>query len=364
MKILYAVQGTGNGHITRARIMAKALRSLNVDVDWVFTGRPKDELFDMQDFGDFRVFSGLTYAIKHGKIQYVQTAFKNNLFKFLRDVFRFDFTGYDLVINDFEPVIAWAAKRAKVKTIGLSHQMAFQKDIPMAGENILAKFVLRHFAPVDLPIGLHWSDFGQHLLPPIIDDAPERKALSLRDVLVYCPFSTKEELIDWFAPFGNYRFHVFHGCDDDSGYKHINLYPFSRSHFQEKQSHCAGVITSAGFELPSEALQVGQKLLIKPLGGQMEQTSNALALDKIKRATIIDKYTNRTLEQWLQEPPRPAIQYPNVALEVAKWLVNSERESLESLSKKLWEQTKTLTNFQTEDSTHIEKQGSTQLNYT
>lgn len=361
MKILYAVQGTGNGHITRARIMAKALKSLDVEVDWVFTGRRKEDLFDMQDFGDFRVFSGLTYAIKNGKIQYIQTAFKNNLYQFFRDVFNFDFTGYDLVINDFEPVIAWAAKRAKVKTIGLSHQMAFQKNIPMAGENFLAKLVLKHFAPVNLPVGLHWDHFGQGLLPPIIDEAPEQTELSLKDVLVYCPFSSKDELIDWFAPFGNYHFHVFHGCDDDSGYKHISLYPFSRSHFQEKQSLCAGVITSAGFELPSEAIQIGQKLLIKPLGGQMEQTSNALALDKINRATIIEKYTNRTLEKWLQEQPRPAIQYPNVALEVAKWLVSSERESLESLSKRLWELTKTSSEYQ--NSPDFEKQGNAQFNY-
>ena len=361
MKILYAVQGTGNGHITRARIMAKALKSLSVDVDWVFTGRPKEALFDMEEFGDFRVFSGLTYSIQNGRIQYVKTAFKNNLFKFIRDVFNFDFTGYDLVINDFEPVVAWAAKRQGVKTYGLSHQMAFQKDIPIAGDNFLAKLVLKHFAPVNIPIGLHWSDFGQDLLPPIIDQAPEKIPLAANEILVYCPFSTKASLIDWFAPFKDYQFHVFHGCDDPTGYEHINLYPFSRTHFQEKQSYCSGVITSAGFELPSEALQVGQKLLIKPLGGQMEQTSNALALDKINRATIINEYSNRTLEKWLQEKPLPSINYPNVALEVAKWLVNSEKESLADLSKKLWEQTEISAVL---DPQQVEQNTTTRLNYT
>jgi UDP:flavonoid glycosyltransferase YjiC (YdhE family) len=35
MKILYGVQGTGNGHITRARIMAKAFADAGVQVDWV-----------------------------------------------------------------------------------------------------------------------------------------------------------------------------------------------------------------------------------------------------------------------------------------------------------------------------------------
>jgi len=34
MKILYGVQGTGNGHISRARVMSKALKQQNIDVDF------------------------------------------------------------------------------------------------------------------------------------------------------------------------------------------------------------------------------------------------------------------------------------------------------------------------------------------
>ena len=39
MKILYGVQGTGNGHITRGRAMQKALSDAGIEVDWVFSGR-------------------------------------------------------------------------------------------------------------------------------------------------------------------------------------------------------------------------------------------------------------------------------------------------------------------------------------
>ena len=45
MKILYGVQGTGNGHVTRARIMAKAFAAKGVEVDWVFSGRPREDFF-------------------------------------------------------------------------------------------------------------------------------------------------------------------------------------------------------------------------------------------------------------------------------------------------------------------------------
>ena len=93
MKIFYAVQATGNGHITRARLMAKAFKELGITVDWCFTGRPREELFDMEEFGDFRCYSGLTFVIKNGKINHLATAFKNNIFNFLKDVssISFDF---------------------------------------------------------------------------------------------------------------------------------------------------------------------------------------------------------------------------------------------------------------------------------
>lgn len=339
MKILYAVQATGNGHITRARIMAQAFQSLGVEVDWIFSGRAREALFDMQAFGNFQVFSGLTFAIKNGSIQYVKTAFKNNLFKFVRDLLSIDFNGYDLVINDFEPVTAWAARIRGIKTTGLSHQMSFQKPIPTAGGNFIAQLVLKHFAPVNQAIGLHWDDFGQDLLPPIIEAPEQPSQLDSRQILVYYPFVEPQKLIDWFAPFEHFNFEIFHGCKTESGYKHINFYPFSRHHFQQKQQLVCGVITAAGFELPSEAIEYGHKLLIIPLENQMEQQSNALALKEINRATIDTQFNHRTLEQWLQQPTYPPKHYPKVAYAVAKWLVNSENESLANLSKRLWSET-------------------------
>lgn len=35
MKIFYGVQGTGNGHIARARVMAKELKSAGIDVQFL-----------------------------------------------------------------------------------------------------------------------------------------------------------------------------------------------------------------------------------------------------------------------------------------------------------------------------------------
>lgn len=47
MKILFGVQGTGNGHISRARALNKYLKADGISVDYIFSGRERDKYFDM-----------------------------------------------------------------------------------------------------------------------------------------------------------------------------------------------------------------------------------------------------------------------------------------------------------------------------
>ena len=54
MKILYGVQGTGNGHIARARAMSKCLAEAGMEVEYLFTGRDESKYFCMEQFGDFQ----------------------------------------------------------------------------------------------------------------------------------------------------------------------------------------------------------------------------------------------------------------------------------------------------------------------
>ncbi|HCS28312.1 MAG TPA: glycosyltransferase, partial [Spongiibacteraceae bacterium] len=51
MRILYGVQGTGNGHISRARMMARHFTLRGSKVDYLFSGRDLGRYFDMQCFG-------------------------------------------------------------------------------------------------------------------------------------------------------------------------------------------------------------------------------------------------------------------------------------------------------------------------
>ncbi len=68
MRILFGVQGTGNGHISRSRTLARALRARGLEVDYLFSGRPADGYFEMAEFGDYRAFPGITFVSHEGAI--------------------------------------------------------------------------------------------------------------------------------------------------------------------------------------------------------------------------------------------------------------------------------------------------------
>ena len=140
MKLLYGVQGTGNGHIARARIMASALEERDdISVDFVFTGRAPEKYFDMEVFGEYRTFTGLSFITKAGRVDKWATVKEANVSRLIKDVKAFDTSGYDLLVNDFEPVTAWAAKRQGLPSISISHQAAFAYDVPKSGNTIRYK---------------------------------------------------------------------------------------------------------------------------------------------------------------------------------------------------------------------------------
>ena len=78
MRIVYEVQATGQGHISRARATAQAFKKHpDVDVTWLFSGRLRERLFDMEPFGDFQYHAGLTFVTEAGRLRYRKTIMAN-----------------------------------------------------------------------------------------------------------------------------------------------------------------------------------------------------------------------------------------------------------------------------------------------
>jgi len=143
MRVLYGVQATGNGHISRARAMGKYLQAEGIAVDFLFSGRPADQLFDMQQFGHYQLKTGLTFVTEQGQINYLKTALRAKPLELWRDIRQLDCSPYDLVLTDFEPVTAWAARLQKKRSVAFGHQYAFLHQIPQADSTPLSRSIFK-----------------------------------------------------------------------------------------------------------------------------------------------------------------------------------------------------------------------------
>ncbi|MGX2039613.1 MJ1255/VC2487 family glycosyltransferase [Methylocaldum sp. MU1018] len=339
MKVFYGVQATGNGHITRARAIAPKLKRAGAEVTYLFTGRPWEKLFEMDVFGDYQWRAGLTFETRAGKVRYLKTAFRNNLAAFFRDVKTLDLSQYDIVISDFEPVTAWAARLQGIKTVGIGHQYAFGYDIPKAKADVMGSRVLKYFAPVAVGLGVHWHHFHHPILPPIIETDLAPAAVQQDKVIVYLPFEDVNHVIHLLKQFRHHQFHIYSATLPDDGHprpEHIHVKQLSRKGFQRDFADSAGVICNSGFELTSEALHLGKKLLVKPLHGQIEQLSNALALEVLQLGQVMQSLDGPTVDAWLRQSRACRVSYPDVAQAVADWLMQGDLTLDKSWVDGLW----------------------------
>jgi uncharacterized protein (TIGR00661 family) len=335
MKILYGVQATGQGHISRARAMAAALAKHPVSVDWLFSGRREGGLFDMQPFGSYRQRRGLTFSTCRGRISYLRTAIDNDPRQFLRDIAQLDTRAYDLVVTDFEPVSAWAARRQGTRSIGIGHQYAFYGRTPQAGANWLTRAIMKNFAPADLQLGLHWARYNDTILPPILD-LPASAAPSGDHVLVYLPFEDQDEVSRLLQRVDG-RFVQYAPGLAPATAGNVLRRPASIREFKQHLLGCRAVICNSGFELNSECLQLGKPVLTRPVIGQAEQLSNALALRQAGLASILTELDVDVIQRWVSRPiPTRRQQFPDVASALAQWLAEDCSRSPEELSSMLW----------------------------
>src|SRR5690606_9482500 len=335
-------QGTGNGHISRARKMAAHLRARKADVTFLLSGRERERLFDMECFGDFEHRRGLTMVQDNGSVLYWPTMKQAKPLQFIRHVRALDVSAYDLVISDFEPVTAWAAKLAKKTCIGIGHQYAFRYPIPQCKNNLASDLVMRWFAPVDIPVGLHWHHFDSEILPPIIDT--QLSSRDARHVVVYLPFESQQFVTRLLQRFPSTTFVQYSPDLADAEQGNVSLRRANLHGFRTDLCNAEAVICNAGFELVSECLHIGIPVLVKPVQGQMEQHSNALALQQLGWGSAVDSLTEDGLRAWLDgDRPKPPIQYPDVAAALTDWVLEGDWLDKATLCDTLWECTRTRT---------------------
>lgn len=345
--ILYGVQGTGNGHISRARLMAAEFSRLDVNVEYLFSGRAEKNYFDMEEFGNRQYGTGLSFSTRKGRIQKFQTLRSSQPLRYAREVSSLRTDRYKLVISDFEPTVTWAAQLRKTPTLALGHQYALTADAPRPTGDIFAKWVIRHFAPANRQIGFHWSPYGKLTLPPMIDTELSPINNSQKFTLIYLPFEDQNETVALLQQLRGEHFVMYSPeASQETQIRNVSIYPLSKHGFRHHLQRCTRVICNTGFELIAEALHLGKPVMTKPLNGQYEQVANAMALKELRLATVTRQIGVLNLDKFIYAPQtRPRVVYPNVARALAEFCLRCVAENpsfaeceatLEAMAVRLW----------------------------
>jgi uncharacterized protein (TIGR00661 family) len=282
MKILYAFNGTGYGHASRVMSILPLLQNHEVDIMVSGEMNPIDIGYDIK-----YQFKGFTFVYDNGKINYWKTIKRLDIIQFIKDVWSLNVTQYDLVISDFEPISAYAAKLRGIKSLSLSHQASFlSKNTPRSYEiDPMAEWVLKNYAPCKHNIGFHFDKYDDFILSPHIrsvirdnKDKTERKGY----VLVYLSAYKVEDLVNVFSKYKDFQFVIFSSQVNKPGWNNSNVKfrPANQSEFMYALLQCSGVITGGGFETIAEALYLNKPVLTIPIKGQYEQECNATAASK------------------------------------------------------------------------------------
>ncbi len=324
MKILYAIQGTGNGHLSRARDIIPILQQKG-DLDILISGIQAD--IDLPYPVKYR-FKGLSFIFgKKGGIDLIATYRKSNLKQLYKEIKSLPIADYDLVINDFEPVSAWACKMQHKECVGLSHQAAVinKKSPKPKKKDLVGKAVLTNYAPVTASYGFHFGAYDKDIFTPVIrSQVREAKPENKEHYTVYLPAYSDERIIKVLGEIKNIQWQVF-SKHTKKEYKEKNMYirPINNEAFIESFISCAGVLCGAGFETPAEALYLKKKLMVIPMKGQYEQQCNAAALITMSVPVIKSlkkKYLDK-IKDWTAGKQQIIINYPDTTQRIVSMII-------------------------------------------
>jgi uncharacterized protein (TIGR00661 family) len=316
MNILYAIQGTGNGHLSRAVDIIPELQKFG-KLDLFVSGAQAEVVLP---YPVKYKSKGLSFYFgKQGGINFLKT-FQNNSSKdVIKEIKNFPVEKYDLVINDFEPITAWACRKKEVPIIGLGHQVALlsKKSPRPKFVDPFGEWMLKNYAPVKKYVGFHFDEYDKNIFTPVVRTAiREAAAKDFGHYTIYLPAYDDKKLVQLLLKISKVRWHIFSKHTKKPYHVgRISVYPVSGHDFIESVVTASGVLCGAGFETPAEVLHLNKKLMVVPMKSQYEQHCNAAALKKLGVPVLkkVKKKSIGKIERWLEESKPLNISFEDVA---------------------------------------------------
>lgn len=325
MRILYAIQGTGNGHLSRAIDIIPCLQK-HAEVDILVSGIQGDLKLPFPVKYELR---GLSFIFgKEGGVDLWKTLARTNIRKFIKSIHKLPMDGYDLILNDFEPVSAWACYLRDRPCVSLSHQSAVLMDMFPQPENVdkIGKLILQNYAPSTSKYGFHFWGNNENIFTPVIRRQVRELAVTNEGhYTVYLPSFDDSRLIKKLANYPQVKWEIFSKHNSKKiSHKNITIQPVNNQLFTASMASSSGVLCGAGFETPAEALFLGKKLLVVPMKNQYEQHLNAEAL-KVLGVPVIKNFKPKyepIITDWLSNGMPLTINYPDITQQVVDNIIS------------------------------------------
>jgi uncharacterized protein (TIGR00661 family) len=315
VKILYAIQGTGNGHLARAEDIIPELQK-HGKLDLFVSGAQADIKLS---YPVKYKSKGLSFYFgKGGGVDLLKTFRKNSSKDVYKEIKEFPVEKYDLVINDFEPISAWACRRKNIPCVALSHQSALlSPKVPLPKHyDPVGDWILKNYAPAQAHVGFHFASFDKHIYTPVIRAGIRNANNTMRDhYTVYLPAYDDRKLVPLLAKLPHVRWHIFSKHTKKAYHiGKLSVYPVNKEEFEASMTSAKGVLCGAGFETPAETLYLHKKLMVVPMKNQYEQYYNAIALKELKVPVLknIKKKRLETIAEWVESDTIINIEYPNI----------------------------------------------------
>ncbi|MCS6935225.1 MAG: hypothetical protein NZM35_08770 [Chitinophagales bacterium] len=327
MKILFGIQATGNGHITRSTEIYRLLKQ-----------HPEVEQLDVLISGGkaqmglpFEVnyeYKGLSfYYGKKGKISVLKSIGKAGFLSIAVALWKVPFKKYDLIISDFEPITLWGAKIAGVKHVGIGNMYALtSKNFPKTKGSFITKWFAKIMCPAKNKIGMHFRKYDDFIYYPVIRGEIRHAVPADKNfVLVYLNSFTDKELLDCLQhpALSSYRFYIY-SKNTTQAYTFSNciVKPLSQTDFTTDIINCSAVLTAGGFQTVSEALYLGKKLFVIPIKKQAEQISNAKVLSDMGVPTSIE-LNPLEIAAWLRESRSVQVKFDDDLPKIINAILNA-----------------------------------------
>lgn len=305
MKILYAIQATGNGHISRAMELMPHLQQYG-QVDVFLSGSNSNlqpNLPVAYRSKGLSLFYGNT-----GGLDYWRMWKELSLRRVWKEAKELPVEKYDIVLNDFESITSLACRLKNVPSIGFGHQASFRssKTPRTAKKDFAGDLILKQYATATDYIGLHFKQYDDFIYSPVIkQEILDATPTDEGHITVYLSHYSDAVVVSALQKVKDIRFEVFSKkVQQPTVLDNVTLFPISNEGFTGSLIRSHGVITGAGFETPAEALYLGKKVLALPIKGQYEQLCNAAAMKEFG-VVVVDKIED------------------NFSVEVANWLNNA-----------------------------------------